>query len=150
MSSDLRAIEEWAGALLAKISPTERRQLNQSIARDLRLSQRRRIAAQINPDGVPFEPRKSKNLRGKRGRIKNQMFAKLRTPKFLKLQSDANSIAIGFLDRTARIARVHQFGLNDRPSRNAKEVRYAQRELLGFSAGDIDLIRDRLLAHLVN
>jgi phage virion morphogenesis protein len=146
----LQALEQWAGALLQKLSPAQRRQLNQSIARDLRRSQQQRIAAQQNPDGTAFVPRKKqKQLRNKRGRIRTQMFAKLRTAKYLKLQSDANSIAIGFVDRTARIARVHQFGMSDRPSKNANEMRYPQRELLGFAPGDIDMIGDRLLAHLV-
>lgn len=147
--ADLNALEDWAGALLAKLSPTERRQLNQGIARNLRRSQQQRIALQQNPDGTPFAPRRSqKALRGKKGRIRRRMFTKLRTAKLLKMQSNPNAIAIGFLGRTARIARIHQYGLKDRPERGQRDVQYDRRELLGFTPAELDSIRDQLLEHL--
>lgn len=146
MSDNLNALEDWAGALLERLKPAERRKLNQTLARELRRSQQQRIAAQQNPDGSAYAPRKPrKNLR-RQGRIK--MFAKLRQAKHLKLQSAADSIAVGFLGNSARIARVHQLGLNDRPERNGPEIRYARRELLGFTEAELDMIRDRLLQHL--
>lgn len=149
MADDLSALEDWAGGLLAKLDPREQRKVTQGIARDLRRNQQRRIAAQQNPDGTPFAPRKPRQtLRGKQSRIKRQMFTKLRQARYLKLQSTADSIAIGFLGRAARLARVHQYGLRDRPGQNAPDVRYARRELLGFTPDDLDLIRDRLLDHL--
>lgn len=144
--AELEALEEWAGALLAKLGTAERRALNQSIARELRRSQQQRIAQQRAPDGTLYEPRK-KNLRKKKGRVRT-MFAKLRAAKHLKLQSDANAIAIGFVGRTARIARVHQRGFRDRPAPGMPDVQYPQRELLGFTDADLDLIRARLLDHL--
>lgn len=147
MSDDLSRLEDWAGVLLAKLAPGERRQLNQRIARDLRRSQQKRIAAQLNPDGTPYAPRKPR-LREKQGRIKRQMFARLRQARYLKLQSTAESIAIGFLGRTARIARVHQYGLRDRAERGSPDTRYERRELLGFTDADLQLIHDRLLEHL--
>lgn len=149
MADDLRAIEDWAGALLARLSTTERRRLNQDIARELRRSQQQRIAAQRNPDGSAYAARKPrKNLRGKAGRIKRQMFAKLRQAKYLRLQSDANRIAISFIGRTARLARVHQYGLRDRAAPGAPDTTYARRELLGFTDADLEMIRDRLLEQL--
>lgn len=146
--SDLKALEDWAGALLNKLQPAERRRLTQSIARDLRRSQQQRITAQRNPDGTPFAPRKARDLRGKQGRVKRKMFTKLRTAKYLKLQSNADAVGLAFMGRTARLARTHQYGLRERPGRNAPQVQYPRRELLGFSAGDLDMIRDRLLNHL--
>lgn len=149
MADELRALEDWAGALLAKLEPKQRRQLNQGIARKLRRSQQQRIAAQRNPDGTPYAPRKARQpLRSKQGRVKQKMFTKLRQARHLKLQSDASSIAIGFLARTARLARVHQYGLRDRPGRNAPDVQYSQRELLGFTDADLEMIRDELLDQL--
>jgi phage virion morphogenesis protein len=148
MADDLRALEDWAGALLSRLGPSERRQLNQGIARELRRSQQQRIAAQRNPDGSAFAARKPRDLRGKKGRIKRKMFTKLRQARYLKLQSDANSIAISFLGRAARLARVHQYGLRDRPGKGAPDVQYARRELLGLTAADLELIRTRLLDHL--
>ncbi|QEY63359.1 phage virion morphogenesis protein [Metapseudomonas lalkuanensis] len=148
MSANLQALEDWAGALLVKLGPSERRRLTQTIARDLRRSQQQRIASQRNPDGSAYTPRKPRKLRSKAGRIRRKMFTKLRTARHLKLQSTAERIAIGFLGRTARLARIHQYGLRDRPGRRAAEVQYSQRELLGFSEGDLQRIRDQLLAHL--
>ncbi len=149
MSANLQALEDWAGALLVKLGPTERRRLTQTIARDLRRSQQQRIASQRNPDGSAYAPRKPRKLRSKAGRIRRKMFTKLRTARHLKLQSTADRIAIGFLSRTARLARIHQYGLRDRPGRRAAEVQYSQREVLGFSTAELEYIREQLLAHLV-
>lgn len=145
MTDNLHALEDWAGALLAKLEPGARRQLNQQLGRELRRNQQKRLATQRNPDGTPFAPRK---LRAKAGRIKRQMFSKLRQAKHLRLQSSADAIAIGFMGRVARIARVHQYGLRDRPERGQADVQYDRRELLGFTHADLELIRDRLLEHL--
>lgn len=76
------------------------------------------------------------------------MFKKLRTASFLKVQGDGNAISVGFTGRVARIARVHQYGLKDRAERRAPEVKYEQREVLGFTSEDLDIIRDSLLHHL--
>lgn len=149
MADELRALEDWAGALLAKLEPKQRRQLNQGIARKLRRSQQQRIAAQRNPDGTPYAPRKARQpLRSKQGRVKQKMFTKLRQARHLKLQSDASSIALGFLARTARLARVHQYGLRDRPGKGQDDVQYSRRELLGFASADLEMIRDELLDQL--
>ena len=149
MTDNLNALEDWAGALLAKLSPGERRKLGTTIGRELRRSQQQRIAAQRNPDGTAYAARKPRQLRGKTGRIKQRkMFAKLRQAKYLRLQNSADAIAIGFTGRIARIARVHQYGLRDRPGRNQADVQYQRRELLGFSPSDLDMIRDSLLQHL--
>ena len=36
MSGDLHALEAWAGALLAKLQPAQRRAINHKVATDLR------------------------------------------------------------------------------------------------------------------
>lgn len=149
MSDNLSALEDWAGALLARLEPGERRKLSQEIGRKLRRSQQQRIGEQRNPDGTAYAQRKaSKNLRGKAGRIKRRMFAKLRQAKHLRIQSSADAVAIAFTGRAARIARVHQYGLRDRPERGQDDVQYERRELLGFSDSDLEMIRDELLEHL--
>ncbi|WP_053157262.1 phage virion morphogenesis protein [Pseudomonas protegens] len=147
--ADLEALEDWAAGLLGQLQPAARNQLARSIGQALRRSQQQRIIAQRNPDGSKYAPRKQRNLRGKQGRIQRQvqMFKKLRTASFLKVQGDGNAISVGFTGRVARIARVHQYGLRDRAKRGAPEVKYEQRELLGFIDTDIDLIRDGILAH---
>ncbi|MEN5255237.1 phage virion morphogenesis protein [Pseudomonas protegens] len=150
--ADLEALEDWAAGLLGQLQPAARNQLARSIGQALRRSQQQRIIAQRNPDGSKYAPRKQRNLRGKQGRIKRQvqMFKKLRTASFLKVQGDGNAISVGFTGRVARIARVHQYGLKDRAERGAPEVKYEQREVLGFTSEEIDLIRDHLLAHLTS
>lgn len=148
--SDLQALEDWAGLLLHRIEPAARTSLARTIAQQLRRSQQQRVTAQRNPDSSQYAPRKQRDLRGKQGRIqrKLKMFRKLRTASYLKARGDSNLVSVGFTGRIARIARVHQYGLKDRAERGAPDVRYEQREVLGFTDADIELIRDTLLAHL--
>ena len=147
MTNRLETLEDWAAGLLGQLEPASRNKLARSIGQALRRSQQQRIIAQRNPDGSKYAPRKQRNLRGKQGRVKRkgQMFQKLRTAKFLKVQGDGSAISIGFTRRVARISRVHQYGLKDRAERGASEVKYDQREVLGFTEADLDLIRDSLL-----
>ena len=148
VSDDLQALEQWAAVLLNKLDERERRKLLGSVARDLRRSQQKRIAAQRNPDGSSYAPRKPKDLRGKKGRIKGKMFGKLRTARYLRTQSNANGLSVGFVGRVGRIARVHQYGLKDRPERGQADVQYDARQLLGFSGDELDNIRNLLIDHL--
>lgn len=60
MSDDLAELERVAGALLRSLSPAEQRGLMRRMGRDLAASQRRRIAAQQQPDGSNFEARREK------------------------------------------------------------------------------------------
>lgn len=150
MTNRLEALEDWAAGLLGQLEPASRNRLARNLGQALRRSQQQRIIAQRNPDGSKYAARKQRNLRGKQGRMKRkvQMFQKLRTASFLKAQGDGNAISVGFTGRIARIARVHQYGLKDRAEPGAPEVKYGQREVLGFTYADLDLIRDGLLAHL--
>lgn len=152
MSNDLRALETWAGALLAKLQPAQRRAINHQVAIDLRRSQAQRIKAQQGPDGAAYPPRKKrKELKGKKGRIKRQktaMFTKIRTTKFLKVSASGTHIEIGFFGRVARMARVHQFGEEERINRTGTACKYPERPLLGISELDRILIRDSLLYQL--
>jgi len=150
MTNRLEALEDWASGLFGQLEPTARNRLVRSLGHALRKSQQQRIIAQRNPGGSKYAPRKHRNLRGKLGRVKRKMkmFQKLRTARFLKVQGDGNAITIGYTGRIAQIARVHQFGLKDRPERGAPDIQYDQREVLGFTEADLDLIREGLLAHL--
>lgn len=147
--SDLRKLEDWAGALLLKIEPKERRKINQTIARELRRSQQKRIRAQRNPDGTSYAPRKKSPQRSKTGSIKQKaMFHKLAMASRLKMNSTASAVGIAFMARNARIARVHQYGLSDSPGGKSPRVKYDKRELLGFTDSDLEMIKDRLIDHL--
>ncbi|WP_223569379.1 phage virion morphogenesis protein [Pseudomonas sp. BF-R-26] len=151
MTNRLEALEDWAAGLLGQLEPASRKRLARSLGQALRRSQQQRVIIQRNPDGSKYAPRKQRNLRGKHGRVKRkvQMFQKLRTASFLKVQGDGNSISVGFTGRIARIARVHQYGLKDRADRGAPDVKYDQREVLGFTQTDLELLRDELLKHIV-
>lgn len=150
MANSLEALETWAAVLLDRLEPGERSKLARSIGQELRRSQQKRVIAQENPDGSKYAPRKHRALRGKQGRVKRKlaMFKKLRTASYMKVRGDSNAVTVGFTGRIARIARVHQYGLKDRAERGAPDIRYEQREVLGFAPADIDLIRDSLLRHL--
>lgn len=138
-------------ALIANLSPQARRQLGRKIGQALRKSQSNRIARQQNPDGSAFEPRKPRKEFGKKkGRIKRKaMFAKLRTARHLKVLSNGNEVSVGFNGSSAAIAAVHQYGLSASPSKNKDfKVQYAQRELLGFSESDVELIENLIIEQL--
>ncbi|KAI3489589.1 hypothetical protein L1887_46640 [Cichorium endivia] len=117
------------------------------LAQELRRSQQQNIRLQRNPDGTAFEPRRV-TARSKKGRIKRQMFAKLRTTKYLKTAATADSASVQFDRKVQRIARVHHYGLRDRVRRNGPETRYAERRLLGVNYDVEVLTRDLLLRWL--
>lgn len=149
--STVEEVQAKLTALINNLSPQARRQLARNIGQALRKNQQARIARQENPDGTAFEPRKPRKEFGKKkGRIKrNAMFAKLRTARYFKIQSNANEVSVGFNGSSSMIAKVHQYGLMSSPSKTKDfKVRYAQRELLGFSQSDLDVIEDLVLAQL--
>ncbi|TMZ30660.1 phage virion morphogenesis protein, partial [Klebsiella pneumoniae] len=82
------------------------------------------------------------------GRIRRQMFAKLRTTKYLKAVASQDSASVEFESRVQRIARVHHYGLRDRVSRKGPEVKYTERRLLGINDESEDITRDVLLRWL--
>lgn len=143
MSDGIEQVKLAFTDLLKNISKPRRRLLYQQIGRELARNQRRRIKAQQNPDGSPFEPRKKrKQFSKKKGRIKNQlMFKKIVSPSHLKIRYEQEGISLGFYGGDAAIANVHQYGLYSSPSKYKDfKVKYAKRELLGFSEEDIEMI----------
>lgn len=149
MVDDLQALEDWVAPLLARLETKERRRLARSVARDLRRSQRERIKSQTNPDGTSYTPRKPQKLRARQGSIRRQaMFGKLSTAKWLKATTRGDTAVVGFLGSVARLAKTHQYGLRDRVDRDGPTIEYPQRELLGFTETDRELILNSLLTHL--
>ncbi|WP_338491953.1 phage virion morphogenesis protein [Erwinia aphidicola] len=144
----LEPFEARLAALIANLSPAARKQMASGIARKLRASQQRNIKSQKAPDGTPFKPRKAQPLRGKKGRIKREMFAKLRTAKYLKAKGTGDGADIEFTGRVLRMARVHHYGLRDRAARGGKEVQYDARPLLGFSDDDIEMVEREIMERL--
>ena len=152
MTDMLDDLGDWLTPLITRLEPAQRGKLARAVAQQLRRSQQQRIVAQRNPDGTAFAPRKQRELRGKQGRIKRKakMFTKLRTVRYVKASGSANAASVGFAGRISRLARVHQYGLRDRPAPGAKDVQYAQRQLLGLSAAEREFVRDQVLQHLTS
>ena len=132
--SDFKPFDNKLAGLLAALSPAGRRKLAGEIAKQLRTAQQQRIKPQKAPDGSPYQARKRQPLRAKQGRIKRAMFQKLRTNRYMKASGRENGAVVEFTDKVQRIARVHQYGLKDRPSQRSPQVQYPVRMLLGFNS----------------
>lgn len=140
--SDLQLVNDRLNALIGNLSPSSRKEMARSIAKKLRASQQQNIKRQQAPDVTPFKPRKAQPIRSKKGRVKREMFAKLRTAKYMKTQATSNEAVVEFTGRVQRMARVHHYGLNDRSSKLGREVRYESRQLLGIDYCDYALLTD--------
>ncbi|MFQ6243005.1 phage virion morphogenesis protein [Yersinia enterocolitica] len=136
----LKPFDDALAGLIASLTPKARKTLAVTIAKRLRASQQQRIKRQQAPDGTPYAARKSQPLRKPQGRIKREMFAKLRTARYMKANSSPDEAVVEFAGRVERMARVHHFGLRDRPSVHSKDVQYDERPLLGFTNADFALI----------
>lgn len=146
---ELHKVDEWLTALLANLEPAARKRMMRELAQQLRRSQQDNIRMQRNPDGTAYEPRRV-TARSKKGRIKRQMFTKLRTAKYLKTAASADSASVQFAGQVQRIARVHHYGLRDRINNKGVMVKYSERQLLGISAELKTLIQDILIQGLVS
>ncbi len=146
--SGLQLVNDRLEALISSLSAPARKEMARSIGRKLRASQQQNIKRQQAPDGTPFKPRKTQPVRSKKGRIKREMFAKLRTAKYMKTQASPNEAVIEFAGNVQRMARVHHYGLRDRPSHKGKEVQYEARPLLGLNKEDRDEIESLIIIAL--
>lgn len=144
----LQLVNDRLEAFISSRSAPARKEMARSIGRKLRASQQQNIKCQQAPDGTPFKPRKAQPVRSKKGRIKREMFAKLRTAKYMKTQASPNEAVIEFAGNVQRMARVHHYGLRDRPARRGKEVAYDERPLLGFSDDDPQIIEELIISRL--
>ncbi|HDL7102897.1 TPA: phage virion morphogenesis protein [Yersinia enterocolitica] len=138
-------ISRYEYLLANKGLPKARKALAVTIAKRLRASQQQRIKRQQAPDGTPYAARKSQPLRKPKGRIKREMFAKLRTARYMKANSSPDGAVVEFAGRVERMARVHHFGLRDRPNVHSKDVQYDERPLLGFSLIDVKIIEETII-----
>ena len=147
--ADLDALAYALSELLARCSPAASRAALREIMRGLQQSNRERIAANVDPDGKSFAPRRPQRIRDKKGRIRMRtkrgaMFRKLRNTTRVTIAD-----GVGTLDfrGSPRIPEAHHFGLVDRV-RAGLSVTYTARPLLGISAADHEYVRDVLLKHL--
>ncbi len=148
--SELKPFDDKLAGLIGALSTAGRRKLATAIAKELRKSQQQRIKLQKAPDGSPYQARKRQPLRAKSGRIKRAMFQKLRTSRYIKASGRNDSAVVEFTGKVQRIARVHQFGLKDRPNPQSQEVQYPDRQLLGFDRRDRQHIEELIIKHLTS
>lgn len=146
--NELEPLETKLAALLANLSSAARKKMATDIARKLRASQQRNIKRQQAPDGTPFKPRKKQPLRGKKGRIKREMFAKLRTTKYLKTRGTSHEAVVEFTGRVQRLARVHHYGLREQPAQGMGNIQYEARQLLGLNDGEYKVIAKTIINSL--
>ena len=144
--SGLHELDAYLVGLLAKLEAPQRRALARAIAVELRRRQSARIAAQRNPDGTAYTPRKPQ-LRHKRAGIRRSMFTRLRMAKYMRIETSPNAAVITFAVKVRRIASVHHFGLRDRVNANGLTAKYPAREMLGFSSADVEMITALVVSH---
>lgn len=146
--NELKPFDDKLAGLLASLSAAGRRKMAAEIAKKLRASQQQRIKQQKAPDGTPYAARKRQPVRGKKGRVKREMFAKLRTARYLKTKGSSEAAVVEFAGKVQRIARIHQEGLTDKPNKYGTPVRYETRQLLGFNTADRHIVEDVFLTYL--
>lgn len=146
--NEFKPFDDKLAGLIGALSPASRRKLVTKIAKELRRSQQQRIKQQKAPDGTPYQARKCQPLRVKKGRIKRAMFQKLRTSRYMKASGHNDTAVVEFTSKVQRIARIHQFGLKDRPNPHSQDIQYAERNLLGVNRADKKLIESFIIKHL--
>ncbi|AYN29711.1 phage virion morphogenesis protein [Buttiauxella sp. 3AFRM03] len=146
--NELKPFEDKLAGLIASLSPAARRRMSAEIAKQLRTSQQQRIKRQQAPDGTPYAARKRQPVKGKKGRVKREMFTKLRTNRYMKAKGSNEAAVVEFTGRVQRMARVHQEGLRDKPNRYSEGVQYEARPLLGVNQDERQLVEDIIISHL--
>ncbi|WP_368894469.1 phage virion morphogenesis protein [Kluyvera ascorbata] len=146
--NDFKPFDDKLAGLIAALSPTARRRMAADIAKTLRTRQQRRIKTQKAPDGTPYAARKRQPVKAKKGRVKREMFAKLRTSRFMKATAGNDAAVVEFTGKVQRMVNVHQYGLKDKPGRNSKPVQYDARPLIGFSGEDRQAVEEIIIAKL--
>jgi phage virion morphogenesis protein len=131
--------------MVRALSPAGRKKLLIATARRIAAENRKRIAANITPEGTPFEPRKKR--KGKK--YPKRMFLRLRRARWLKTKTWPNQARLYFAGNAASVAAVHHYGLRDRIERKiALKIKYPARPLLGLSENDKQIIENTVLDHI--
>ncbi|HCL5681231.1 TPA: phage virion morphogenesis protein [Citrobacter freundii] len=146
--NDFKPFDDKLAGLIAALSPAARRRMAADIAKTLRARQQRRIKTQKAPDGTPYAARKRQPVKAKKGRVKREMFAKLRTSRFMKATAGNDAAVVEFTGKVQRMANVHQYGLKDKPGRNSSPVQYDARPLIGFNDEDRQTVEEIIIAKL--
>lgn len=117
--------------------------LDEQKAGDLRTFKKARIIRYLERDLTPVA---RPGARGKRS-PDNRMFQKLMTAKYMKVDAKASGATVGYEGRIAHIARIHQEGQTGQVNAYIKHD-YPERELLGATADDMDMLFEMIFRHL--
>lgn len=112
-------------------------------AGDLRTFKKVHIVRFLERDLTPVA---RPGARGKRS-PNSKMFQKLMTARYMKVDATASGVAVGYEGRIAHIARIHQEGQTDQVNAYVRHD-YPERELLGATPDDIELLYDLIIRHL--
>lgn len=143
---DLSRLDEWMGQVLHGLTPAERKRTGQKLGRDLRKSNLKRVADNVQPDGTPMEPKKARYDR--RGRLREKaggkMFQGLRYAKHWRIDATEDGVTVTaqspLVDRNASVSQFGETQIIGRlRDRTPIRYRYPVRRLLGFSPEDEDL-----------
>lgn len=145
--AELSEVDAWLTALVANLQPAARKKMLRELAQEVRRNQQTNIRLQRDPDGQAFTPRKV-TARSKKGRIKRQMFSKLRTAKYLKASADSRTATVEFIGQVQKVTRVHHYGLRDRVRPNGPTVKYDARRLLGCNITINKLVKNKIINNL--
>lgn len=132
--SDLNKLSDAVDQFASLMTPTKRRSLMAALAKTLRTINTRRMLAETDPDGDPWEERKGPPRRPGA----KKMMTGLRRQ--LKATSGADFAQVGFSGRTSKIAAIHHHGLVAPVSPEGPRVKYAMRQLIGIADGDLDAL----------
>lgn len=143
--NEFKPFDDRLAGLIGALAPVSRHKLAAEIAKELRRSQQQRIKQQKAPDGTPYQERKRQPLKTKSGRIKRAMFQKLRTSRYMKASGRNDAAVVEFTGKVQRIAQIHQLGLKDRPNPHAQDVQYPERQLLGLSFEDKEMVKELII-----
>lgn len=138
--NNLHALATWAEPLLQTLTAKERTALLKRLAIALRKRNQQRIQKQRTPQGQPFEPRKNTAARPR------ALFTQLRKTRHIKTQATPASATLAIIGRAGYIAAIHQHGrVSHIEHKNGPTTQYPKRELLGFSADDLEFIEQFLI-----
>ncbi|WP_193317541.1 phage virion morphogenesis protein [Janthinobacterium violaceinigrum] len=147
MSDDLHTLATWAGALVAKRRPAQRRAINHKVAIDLRSASRR---SKGGWDGLPGV-QAAQGIQGQEWADQAAESGDVRQyahRKHLEVKTTGDQIEVGFFGWVARVARVHQFGQRDRVTQKGPTHKYLEQPLLGLNDQDRTLVLESLLHHI--
>ena len=160
----LEALEPWLGGIMARLAPGQQMMLARRVGRLLRMANAARVMANVEPDGTPMQPRKTKTgharkgQKGIRGKTpirqrggKGAMFRRIELARNMVVIPGPGEVVLTFKPRVAETAAVHHFGEVapvDPRIPNSIRTRYPARRLLGFGAGDSEAILAAAMAFL--